>query len=105
MVKNNILVNLLFRVWFRLYGRVKPLLMKGKEDEELEAVVEKLESVKDKLSKTEETRKRLENETKELNKEKSKLFDEFENNKNQAETDKGLFNSVNTTKVILIFFF
>lgn len=38
-------------VWFRLYGRVKPLLAKGKEQEQLEKLTEELSSAKENLVK------------------------------------------------------
>lgn len=38
-------------VWFRLYGKVLPLLKKGKEQEQLDKLTEELTTTKDSLMK------------------------------------------------------
>lgn len=46
--------------WFKLYGRVKPMLKAGKEAEEMEKLNDKIKELEQSLQKEEGNRKELE---------------------------------------------
>lgn len=46
--------------WFKLYGRVRPLLKAGKQSEEMEKLSEKIKELEENLVKEESNRKNLE---------------------------------------------
>lgn len=62
MIQRNIRVWCLVRTWdwFKLYGRVKPMLKAGKEAEEMEKLNDKIKNLEDTLLKEEGNRKELE---------------------------------------------
>ncbi|VDM57013.1 unnamed protein product [Angiostrongylus costaricensis] len=69
--------------WFKLYGKVKPLLKAGKEAEELEKINEKVKQLEESLAKEEKLRKELEDNSTKLLEEKNNLFSNLENTKGQ----------------------
>ncbi|KAK6054864.1 myosin head [Cooperia oncophora] len=69
--------------WFKLYGKVKPMLKAGKEAEELEKVNEKVKQLEDALAKEEKLRKDLEDQSTKLLEEKNGLFTNLESTKGQ----------------------
>lgn len=68
--------------WFKLYGRVKPLLKAGKDAEELEKLNEKIKELEANLERTEKLRAQLEEQNTKLIGEKNDLFLQY-----QAEKD------------------
>lgn len=69
--------------WFKLFGKVKPLLKAGKEGEEMDKMNERIKELEDNLSKEEKLRKELEEQSAKLVEEKNGLFQNFETAKGQ----------------------
>uniref|UniRef100_A0A914X3M0 Myosin-3 n=1 Tax=Plectus sambesii TaxID=2011161 RepID=A0A914X3M0_9BILA len=65
--------------WFKLYGKVKPMLRAGKEQEEMDALTVKIKELEDNLTKEEGTRKELESQLAKLVEEKNELFQRLQN--------------------------
>uniref|UniRef100_A0A914ULX1 Myosin heavy chain n=1 Tax=Plectus sambesii TaxID=2011161 RepID=A0A914ULX1_9BILA len=65
--------------WFKLYGKVKPMLRAGKEQEEMDALTVKIKELEDNLTKEEGTRKELESQLAKLVVEKNELFQRLQN--------------------------
>ncbi|KAF1769637.1 hypothetical protein GCK72_001454 [Caenorhabditis remanei] len=69
--------------WFKLYGKVKPMLKAGKEAEELEKINDKVKALEESLAKEEKLRKELEESSAKLVEEKTSLFTNLESAKTQ----------------------
>uniref|UniRef100_A0A8R1HU94 Uncharacterized protein n=1 Tax=Caenorhabditis japonica TaxID=281687 RepID=A0A8R1HU94_CAEJA len=69
--------------WFKLYGKVKPMLKAGKEAEELEKINDKVKALEESLAKEEKLRKDLEESSAKLVEEKTQLFTNLESTKGQ----------------------
>ncbi|CAD6189768.1 unnamed protein product [Caenorhabditis auriculariae] len=69
--------------WFKLYGKVKPMLKAGKEAEELEKINDKVKALEESLAKEEKLRKELEESSAKLVEEKTSLFTNLESTKTQ----------------------
>ncbi|VDM65006.1 unnamed protein product [Strongylus vulgaris] len=69
--------------WFKLYGKVKPMLKAGKEAEELEKINEKVKQLEESLAREEKLRKELEDSSTKLLEEKNNLFTNLESTKGQ----------------------
>ncbi|KAL6736890.1 hypothetical protein Aduo_007192 [Ancylostoma duodenale] len=69
--------------WFKLYGKVKPMLRAGKEAEELEKINDKVKQLEESLAKEEKLRKELEDSSTKLLEEKNSLFTSLESTKGQ----------------------
>ncbi|EPB79755.1 myosin head [Ancylostoma ceylanicum] len=69
--------------WFKLYGKVKPMLKAGKEAEELEKINDKVKQLEESLAKEEKLRKELEDSSTKLLEEKNSLFTNLESTKGQ----------------------
>lgn len=67
--------------WFKLYGRVKPMLKAGKEAEELEKIAGKIKELEDALTKEQQLRKEAEDQGTKLLEEKNQLFSTLETTK------------------------
>ncbi|KAH7722128.1 myosin heavy chainfast skeletal muscle [Aphelenchoides avenae] len=67
--------------WFKLYGKVKPLLKAGKESEEMDKLVEKIKELEERIVKEEGNRKELETQVAKLVEEKNALFLNLEKEK------------------------
>ncbi|EYC06558.1 hypothetical protein Y032_0075g958 [Ancylostoma ceylanicum] len=67
--------------WFKLYGKVKPLLKAGKEAEEMEKLSDKIKSLEEAVAKGDESRKQLESQVAGLVEEKNQLFLNLEKEK------------------------
>jgi myosin heavy subunit len=77
--------------WFKLYGKVKPLLKAGKEGEEMDKLNSKITELEESLSKEEKLRKELEGNNTKLLEEKNALFQQLEGSKgNNAEAEERL---------------
>lgn len=92
----------IFRVWYKLYCRVKPLLEDGKEQEQLEELVNKINEKEEILEKEKKICEMLEEEIKKLNQETEELKKELEgfNLKKQASVD--CLNAINAKNVLVI---
>uniref|UniRef100_A0A0R3RHL6 Myosin motor domain-containing protein n=1 Tax=Elaeophora elaphi TaxID=1147741 RepID=A0A0R3RHL6_9BILA len=91
MIQRNIRTWCLLRTWdwFKLYGRVKPMLKAGKEAEEMEKLNDKIKTLEDTLLKEEGNRKELESQIADLTSEKDKLFENLEKEKvHSAEAEE-----------------
>ncbi|CAJ0577888.1 unnamed protein product, partial [Mesorhabditis spiculigera] len=64
--------------WFKLYGKVKPMIYASKFDEQLDALNAQLKEVEDKLKRESELRTDFEQQNKKLNDEKNQLFADLE---------------------------
>ncbi|KHJ96159.1 myosin head [Oesophagostomum dentatum] len=84
--------------WFKLYGRVKPLLKAGKEAEELEKINEKVKSLEEDLAKEEKLRKELEDNSTKLLEEKNNLFSQLESTKGQLSEAEERLAKLNALK-------
>ncbi|WKX94490.1 hypothetical protein Q1695_011624 [Nippostrongylus brasiliensis] len=69
--------------WFKLYGKVKPMLKAGKEAEEMEKMNDKMKQLEESLAKEEKLRKELEDSSTKLLEEKNSLFTNLESTKSQ----------------------
>ncbi|VDN05654.1 unnamed protein product [Thelazia callipaeda] len=87
--------------WFKLYGRVKPMLKAGKEAEEIEKLNEKIKSLEENLQKEEGSRKDLESEIAKLTKEKNDLFETLEKEKAQMADSEERIQKLNSLKADL----
>ncbi|KHJ98009.1 myosin head [Oesophagostomum dentatum] len=67
--------------WFKLYGKVKPLLKAGKEHEEMEKLSDKIKALEEAVAKGDESRKQLESQVAGLVEEKNQLFLNLEKEK------------------------
>jgi len=67
--------------WFKLYGKVRPLLKAGKEAEEMEKLLEKIKELEANLAKEEKTRKEMEEQNSKLVTEKTTLFSQLQSEK------------------------
>ncbi|KAK0404980.1 hypothetical protein QR680_017737 [Steinernema hermaphroditum] len=77
--------------WFKLYGKVKPMLKAGKEAEEMEKLSGEIGQLRENLAKEEKLRKELEETSTKLLEEKNGLFTNLENTKGQlSETEERL---------------
>ncbi|TKR58607.1 hypothetical protein L596_030031 [Steinernema carpocapsae] len=69
--------------WFKLYGKVKPMLKAGKEAEEMEKLAGDMKTLQDELAKEQKLRKELEDSSTKLLEEKNGLFTNLEATKGQ----------------------
>ncbi|KAK6025120.1 myosin head [Ostertagia ostertagi] len=67
--------------WFKLYGKVKPMLKAGKEAEEMEKLSGKIKELEEAIAKGDESRKQLESQVAGLIEEKNALFLNLEKEK------------------------
>ncbi|VDK52965.1 unnamed protein product [Anisakis simplex] len=75
--------------WFKLYGRVKPLIAGSKKDEEFEALEKKCKELEEKLKREEKVRKSTEDELTKVKTEKQELFVQLEQERdNNAESEE-----------------
>ncbi|KAK0408652.1 hypothetical protein QR680_004074 [Steinernema hermaphroditum] len=75
--------------WFKLFGKVKPMLKAGKEQEEMDALGTKIKALEEALQREEGNRKELENQLANLVEEKNQLFLNLEKEKaNLAESEE-----------------
>uniref|UniRef100_A0A914RSP2 Myosin tail domain-containing protein n=1 Tax=Parascaris equorum TaxID=6256 RepID=A0A914RSP2_PAREQ len=75
--------------WFKLYGRVKPLIQGSKKDEEFEALEQKCKELEEKFSREEKLRKDTETELAKLRAEKQEVFLQLEQERdNNAESEE-----------------
>ncbi|MFH4977395.1 hypothetical protein AB6A40_004104 [Gnathostoma spinigerum] len=87
--------------WFKLYGKVKPLLRAGKEHEEMEKINAKIQELEVQLKKEEDTRKNLEGEITKLETAKSELMENLQKEKaNLADCEERL-SKLNSVKIDL----
>lgn len=84
--------------WFKLYGKVKPLLKAGKEAEEVEKMSEKMKELEEKLEKEEKLRKELEDQSVKLIEEKNNLFQSLEGAKGQLSDSEDRLNKLQSQK-------
>ncbi|MCP9264595.1 Myosin-4 [Dirofilaria immitis] len=80
MIQRNIRTWCLLRTWewFKLYGRIKPMLKAGKELEEIEKLNEKIKTLEETLVKEEGNRKDLEDKSEEQNQKLSAIKADME---------------------------
>ncbi len=69
--------------WFKLYGKVKPMLKAGKEHEEMEKIAAKMKELEENLAKEEKMRKELEENYSKLVADKQGVFGQLESTKTQ----------------------
>ncbi|PAV91412.1 hypothetical protein WR25_06397 isoform A [Diploscapter pachys] len=75
--------------WFKLFGRVKPMIKGNKKDEEFEALEKKYKELEEEKNKEEKRRKELESETDRMNAEKQALLAQLEQERDaNAETEE-----------------
>ncbi|TKR70123.1 hypothetical protein L596_022184 [Steinernema carpocapsae] len=75
--------------WFKLFGKVKPMLKAGKEQEEMDALSVKIKALEESLQREEVNRKELEVQVASLVEEKNQLFLNLEKEKsNLAESEE-----------------
>uniref|UniRef100_A0A915JUY7 Myosin-3 n=1 Tax=Romanomermis culicivorax TaxID=13658 RepID=A0A915JUY7_ROMCU len=84
--------------WFKLYGKVKPLLKSAKADEEREALEDKLKQLEANLSKEESTRKDLENQLAKLLAEKNDIFMQLQSEKGNIQSSEERLQKLNAQK-------
>ncbi|VDO88332.1 unnamed protein product [Heligmosomoides polygyrus] len=71
--------------WFKLYGKVKPMLKAGKEAEEMEKLSSKIKQLEEAVAKGDENRKQLETQVAGLVEEKNALFLSLEKEKSNLQ--------------------
>ncbi|VDM42609.1 unnamed protein product [Toxocara canis] len=75
--------------WFKLYGRVKPIIQGNKRDEEFDALEQKCKELEERFNHEEKVRKDAESELAKLKAEKQQLFLQLEQEKdNNAESEE-----------------
>jgi chromosome segregation ATPase len=84
--------------WFKLLGRVKPLLAKGKEEEQLEKLTEELTHAKENIVKETELRKRYEEETTKMKAEREDLLKAVESTKGKSQEIQERLNGLTAAK-------
>ena len=84
--------------WFKLFGKVKPLLKAGKEGEEMDKMNERIKELEENLSKEEKLRKELEEQSAKLVEEKNGLFQNFETAKGQLSDAEDRLGKLQTQK-------
>ncbi|KAI6193321.1 Myosin head [Aphelenchoides besseyi] len=87
--------------WFKLYGRVKPMLKTGKEKEEISQLEEKIKTLEESLAKETENRSQLESDLAKLVEEKNKLYLELEKEKAAASENEERANKLQAQKADL----
>lgn len=85
-------------VWFKLYGKVRPLLAAGKENEAVEKLEEQLKSVQENLAKEAETRKKLEEESKKMAEEREELLKQLDSTKGRGKEVQERLESLASAK-------
>ncbi|KAI6195099.1 Myosin head [Aphelenchoides besseyi] len=80
--------------WFKLYGKVKPMLKTGKEKEEIEALEAKIKELEEALAKETDNRQKLEAEVAKLVEEKNKLYLDLEKEKQVAAENEERANKL-----------
>uniref|UniRef100_F1KQ55 Myosin-3 n=1 Tax=Ascaris suum TaxID=6253 RepID=F1KQ55_ASCSU len=87
--------------WFKLYGRVKPMLKAGKITEEMEKLTDQIKQLEQTLQKEEGNRKDLEKQVKVLMDEKAALFENLEKEKANLAESEERYAKLNAAKVEL----
>ncbi|KAK0402451.1 hypothetical protein QR680_016341 [Steinernema hermaphroditum] len=87
--------------WFKLYGRVKPLLQAGKEAEEMEKLQAEFAEIKENLAREEEARKALEENNAKLASEKAELLAQLDNSKGSHREVEERMSKLNSEKAHL----
>uniref|UniRef100_A0A914L0P7 Myosin heavy chain n=1 Tax=Meloidogyne incognita TaxID=6306 RepID=A0A914L0P7_MELIC len=85
-------------VWFRLYGKVRPLCVKGKAQQAMEKVEEQLKSVQESLQKEKELTDKLEKEAKKLLEEKEEMSKELEKSSSRGQEVQQRLNNLSSAK-------
>ncbi|CAD5211296.1 unnamed protein product [Bursaphelenchus okinawaensis] len=84
--------------WFKLYGKVKPMLKAGKEAEELEKLGDKMKELEDALAKEQQLRKEAEEQGAKLVEEKNQLFTNLESTKTQLSESEDKLSKLTSQK-------
>lgn len=84
--------------WFKLYGKVKPLLKAGKEGEEMDKMNDRIKELEENLGKEEKLRKDLEGQSAKLVEEKNELFQNFESTKGQLSDAEDRLSKLQSQK-------
>jgi len=91
-------INLRTWQWFKLYGKVKPLLKSAKADEEAEALAAKMKDLEENYKKEESLRKDLEAQLAKLVQEKNELFLQLQAEKGNLSTSEERATKLNSQK-------
>lgn len=84
--------------WFKLYGKVKPLLKSAKAEEEMQNLEEKIKALESNLGKEENLRKDLEGQLAKLMAEKNEIFMQLQKEKNNLNTSEERIQKLNALK-------
>uniref|UniRef100_A0A915CQN1 Myosin-3 n=1 Tax=Ditylenchus dipsaci TaxID=166011 RepID=A0A915CQN1_9BILA len=84
--------------WFKLFGKVKPLLKTGKETEEMGKMGDRIKELEENLAKEEKLRKELEDQSAKLVEEKNGLFTNLETAKGQLSESEDKLGKLQTQK-------
>ncbi|CAK5025246.1 unnamed protein product [Meloidogyne enterolobii] len=84
--------------WFKLYGKVRPLLKMGKEQEELDSLQVKIKELEESLAKEEGNRKELETQVAKLVEEKNAIFLNLEKEKAALQESEEKANKLQSLK-------
>ncbi|KAL3101299.1 hypothetical protein niasHT_028055 [Heterodera trifolii] len=84
--------------WFKLYGRVRPLLKLGKEQEEMGTLQQKIKELEESLQKEEGNRKELETQVAKLVEDKNALFLNLEKEKAALQESDERANKLQSLK-------
>uniref|UniRef100_A0A0N5B084 Myosin motor domain-containing protein n=1 Tax=Syphacia muris TaxID=451379 RepID=A0A0N5B084_9BILA len=87
--------------WFKLYGRVKPLLQAGKKNEEMENMSEQVKQLEENLAKEESERKLLETQIQALNDEKVQLMNSVKEEKENVAKSQEEISKLSIEKIDL----
>ncbi|KAF1748516.1 hypothetical protein GCK72_024983 [Caenorhabditis remanei] len=88
-------------VWFKLYGKVKPLVNSGKIEAQYEKLQETVATLKDTVVQEEEKKRQLQEGTERLNKETADLLAQLEASKGSTREVEERMTAMNEQKVAL----
>ncbi|KHN79010.1 Myosin-4 [Toxocara canis] len=84
--------------WYLLYGKIKPMLKGGKEQEEMDKMNDQIKQLEAKIAEEEKARKGLEESSTKLLEEKNAVFGELEEAKGKLSDAEDRLNRLNTLR-------
>lgn len=99
--KFNLIINYIYRVWYKLFCKVKPLLAVGKEQEQLEEMNSKINKKKESLENEKKNCEKLEEEIKNINQETENLKKQLESLSVKGQKTVDQLDAITAANVIM----